>query len=95
MRVYNKEHPSELTFTDEVNGEYNITHNLTDVDDDYIATALMLFKVGEITLDEAACYFGGEEYQEGYSRSDKVYNHKQVAKLVREATSTMEYWGES
>lgn len=93
MRVYNKEHPSELTFADEVNGSYNITHHLTDKTDDDIATALMLFKVGEITLDEAACYFGHESYQEGSSRS-KVYNHKQVAKLVREATSTMEYWGE-
>lgn len=93
MRVYNKEFFNELTFADEVSGGYNITHNLTDGDDDEIATALMLFKVGEITLDEAACYFGYKEYQEGYSRSDKVYNHKRVAKLVREATSTMEYWG--
>ena len=92
MRVYNKEFFNELTFADEVSGGYNITHNLTDGDDDEIATALMLFKVGEITLDEAACYFGHGAYQEGSSKS-KVHNHKKVARLVREATSTMEYWG--
>ena len=93
MRVYNKGFTSnELTFRDEINGGYNITHSLTDKTDDDIATALMLFKVGEITLDEAACYFGHEGYQEGSSRT-KEYNHEQVASLVREATSTMRHWG--
>lgn len=93
MRVYNEGlTPKELTFTDEIKGEYNIVHNINDVDDDYIATVLMLFKVGEITLDEATCYFGHQEYQEGSCR-DKIYNHNKVAGLVREATSTMVHWG--
>lgn len=92
MRVYNEGlTPNELTFRDEINGEYNITHSLSDVDDDYLATALMLFKVGEITLDEATCYFGYVGDSEG-SCKDKIYNHNKVAFLVREATSTMSHW---
>ena len=92
MRVYNEGlTPSELTFRDEIKGEYNITQSINDVYDDYIATALMLFKVGEVTLDEAVCYFGYVGDSEGSSK-DKIYNHNKVAKLVREATSTISSW---
>ena len=93
MRVYNKGlTPNELTFRDEINGEYNVTHDISDAQDDYLATALMLFKVGEITLDEATCYFGYVGDSEDSSK-DKIYNHNRVADLVREATSTISHWG--
>ena len=74
-------------FRDDVNGEYNISQEVTNQEDDDIAAALMLFKVGEITLDEAMCYFGYRSYQEGYNKTT-ILNHDRVATLVKGATET-------
>ncbi len=79
---------SNFKFRDDVNGEYNISKEVTNREDDDIAAALMLFKVGEITLDEVMCYFGYRLYQEGYDNSTK-YNHDRVATFVRGATETV------
>lgn len=86
MKITNRN--GNFKFRDDIKGEYNISHEVTNQEDDDIAAALMLFKVGEITLDEAMCYFGYREYQEGCDKTTK-YNHDRVATFVRGATETI------
>lgn len=86
MKITNRN--GNFKFRDDIKGEYNISHEVTNQEDDDIAAALMLFKVGEITLDEAMCYFGYRSYQEGYDKNT-IYNHDRVATLVRGATETV------
>lgn len=75
-------------FRDDINGNYNISHDVTDTVDDDIVTAIMLFKVSEITLDEVMCYFAYREDPEGCCR-DKKRNHDYVSGLVWKATATV------
>ena len=75
-------------FRDDINGNYNISHDVTDTIDDDIVTAIMLFKVNEITLDEVMCYFAYRGDPKGCCRSKKR-NHDYVSGLVWKATATV------
>ena len=77
--------PSNLKFRDDVEGNYNISFDVTDITDDDIAAALMMFKVGELCLDEVMCYFGYRLYQEAACKN-KIRKHDKVVNMVRAAT---------